>query len=470
MEPQPGPSYQTPPPGSQSLPQGILVRSATWEDLQTILEIQNQGIEDRIATLEQELHTPDDQARWFRVHGPGEPIVVAEHGGEVIGWASLNRFSDRKVYDGIKELSIYIERRWRGQSIGSIILERLIERARQLNIYKIVLNALSFNERGLALYRKFGFRMVGVWKNQGKLDNQWVDMVVMEKHLGMLPLEKGRGQELRASAHSRESSRTESKPLRTVVVKIGGSTLGTNDSTLQDLVTLQKRGITPIVIHGGGKIITDWMEKQGVRSTFVKGLRVTDASSLDIVVAVLTGLINKGLVASLLALGGNAVGISGVDGALLKAEVLEPELGLVGKVVEVNPEPIRQILDSGSIPVIAPVALHRLDNSEMQGTLLNINADSAAGEIAAALEADRLIFLTDVEGIQDSSRRLIPRLTPKQAKVLIDSGTVAGGMIPKVEACLATLGKVSVTQIIDGRKPKSLLDSLEGKAMGTRVG
>ncbi|MBI4298476.1 MAG: acetylglutamate kinase [Chloroflexi bacterium] len=470
MEPQLKQSYQIPQPGRQPLPQGIIVRPAIWDDVSDILEIQNQGIEDRIATLEQELHTFDDQAQWFRTHGPGEPIFVAEYHGQVIGWASLNRFSDRKVYGGVKELSIYVERTWRGRGLGSMILGSLIDRASQLNIYKIVLNALPFNERGLALYRKFGFRTVGVWKSQGKLDNQWVDMIAMEKHLSTPLLDKSKRMEASASAQNQGGVSTGSNPWRAVIVKIGGSTLGAHDTTLKDLVTLQRRGIAPIVIHGGGKIITEWMEKQGVRPRFVRGLRVTDAHSLDIVVAVLTGLINKSLVASITALGGKAVGISGVDGGLLQAEVLDPDLGMVGKIVKVNPGIVHQILDSGSIPVIAPVALHWSNDPEKAGTLLNVNADSAAGEIAASLEAERLLFLTDVEGVLDSSRRLIPRLTPQQAKGFISSGMVAGGMIPKVEACLRALEKVPVSQIIDGRKPKAILEFLEGKSLGTRVG
>jgi acetylglutamate kinase len=223
-------------------------------------------------------------------------------------------------------------------------------------------------------------------------------------------------------------------------------------------------------VHGGGKVITEWMEKQGVRPKFVRGLRVTDAPSLDIAVAVLTGLINKTLVASLLTIGGKAMGISGADGGMLIGRIKDPELGFVGNVDEVNTEPIKAVLDAGCIPVIAPVAVHRADGSEHEGSLLNINADTAAGEIAAALGAERLVFLTDVEGVYDSSRRLISRLTERQARGLVQSNVAAGGMIPKLEACVTALREGGMAQIIDGRNPGALRDVLAGKSLGTRIG
>lgn len=262
----------------------------------------------------------------------------------------------------------------------------------------------------------------------------------------------------------------EALPHGTIVVKIGGSTLGSHDTTLEDLVALQKEGINPVVVHGGGKTITEWMEKQGVRPQFVRGLRVTDAPSLEIVVAVLTGLINKTLVASVLARGGMAIGVSGVDGGMLQARVLDPQLGLVGGVVAVNTAPIKAVLDAGCIPIIAPVAVHCADGSGQAGTLLNVNADTAAGEIAAALGAARLVFLTDVEGVLDSSKRLIPRLTQRQAEDLMHSNVVGGGMVPKLEACLTALRRGSISQIVDGRKPGALRDSIAGRALGTRIG
>ena len=246
--------------------------------------------------------------------------------------------------------------------------------------------------------------------------------------------------------------------------------MGSHDTTLEDVVRLQRQGVQSVVVHGGGKVITDWMKRQGVRPRFVRGLRVTDAPSLEIVVAVLTGLINKTLVASVERLGGKAMGISGVDGGLLQATIKDPELGLVGSVVQVNPEPVKAVQDAGCIPVIAPVAVHVRDGSPHAGSLLNVNADTAAGEIAAALGAERLTFLTDVEGVLDSSRRLIPRVTERQARDLMRSSVVAGGMLPKLEGCLAALKEGGIAHIVDGRRPRALVDALSGKALGTRVG
>ena len=185
------------------------------------------------------------------------------------------------------------------------------------------------------------------------------------------------------------------------VIKIGGSTLGSHDTTLMDLVELQKEGENFVVIHGGGKTISEWMEKQGVRPKFVNGLRVTDSQSLDIVVAVLTGVINKSLVASINALGGRAIGISGADGNMVSAEIADPELGYVGKIRSVDTAPIEAILEGGYIPVIAPVGIH--SDSDDHSKLLNINADTVAGYVSSSINANRMVFLTDVEGVLDSS-------------------------------------------------------------------
>jgi acetylglutamate kinase len=255
-----------------------------------------------------------------------------------------------------------------------------------------------------------------------------------------------------------------------VVVKIGGSTLGDHDTTLRDLVELQKRGARPVVVHGGGKIISEWMAARGVRPRFVRGLRVTDAVVMEIVVAVLAGVVNKSLVSSVQALGGRAVGLSGVDGGLLTAKQGDPELGLVGGEVFADPEPVRAVMLSGFIPVIAPVAARLSEDGGVEDSMLNVNADTAAGRIATALEADRLVFLTDVAGVLDSSRRVIPRLTTGQAHTLIRSNVVDGGMVPKLEACVTALGRIDHAQIIDGRRPGALLESLSGTPDGTRVG
>ena len=252
------------------------------------------------------------------------------------------------------------------------------------------------------------------------------------------------------------------------VIKIGGSTLGSHDTTLMDLVELQKKGKNFVVIHGGGKTISEWMEKQGVRPKFVNGLRVTDSQSLDIVVAVLTGVINKSLVASINSLGGRAIGISGADGNMISAEIADPELGYVGKINSVDTAPIEAILEAGYIPVIAPVGIH--SGTGHHSKLLNINADTVAGYVSSSINANRMVFLTDVEGVLDSSKRLISRMTKRQADSLVASHVIDGGMIPKMEACIEALLGGAISQIIDGRAPGALKDVISGHNLGTRIG
>jgi acetylglutamate kinase len=263
---------------------------------------------------------------------------------------------------------------------------------------------------------------------------------------------------------------TPDSPLHpTLVIKIGGSVLSNQDTTLQDLVALQQQDTIPVVIHGGGQVISQWMEKQGALPRFVNGLRVTDAPSMEIVAATLAGLVNKNLVASIQRLGGRAIGMSGVDGGMLQAEILDPELGYVGHITRVDPAPIHQALTAGYIPIIAPVAIHAIDSSEHSGALLNVNGDTAAGEIAHALRAESIVFLTDVEGVMDSNRNIVDKLTAAQVADLVSSGTIAGGMVPKVEACLRALKKVGVAHILDGRRSRALLDFVEGHSFGTRI-
>lgn len=254
-----------------------------------------------------------------------------------------------------------------------------------------------------------------------------------------------------------------------IVVKIGGSTLGSHDTSLKDLVTLQEQGRNVIVVHGGGNVISDWMQKQGIPPRFVNGLRVTDAPSLDIVVAVLTGLINKDLVCLLHELGGRAVGISGIDGGILQAQIANPELGFVGEVVEVNSGPLEALAESGYIPLMAPLAMHRQDGSDHAGKPLNINGDTAAGAVARAVKAERLVFLTDVPGIMDGNGRVIPHLDRRRASILRQSNVISGGMIPKLEACITALESVPQADIIDGTRPNALLDCIKGAAQGTRL-
>ncbi|MCH7737804.1 MAG: acetylglutamate kinase [Chloroflexi bacterium] len=254
-----------------------------------------------------------------------------------------------------------------------------------------------------------------------------------------------------------------------LVVKIGGSTLGSHDTSIRDLVRLQEEGREVVVVHGGGNVITQWMQRQGLAPRFVGGLRVTDAPSLEIVVAVLTGLINKELVSLMHEFGGRSVGLSGIDGCMVEAKIGNPELGFVGEVTSVNVELIRALLDSGYIPMIAPLGVHVRDGSEHAGSPLNINGDTVAGELAHALEAEQLIFLTDVAGVMDGGGRVIRRLDRRRANILFNSGVIQGGMIPKLSACLRALERSPVANIIDGRQPDALLECVRGKATGTTI-
>ena len=254
-----------------------------------------------------------------------------------------------------------------------------------------------------------------------------------------------------------------------LVVKIGGSTLGRHDTSLHDLVALQQQGRPVVVVHGGGPVISQWMQRQGIPPRFVNGLRVTDAASLDIVVAVLTGLVNKELVSRLHNLGGRALGLSGLDAGLLQARIANPELGYVGEITQVNPEPLTALLDNGYIPMLAPLAMQEADGSDHAGGPLNVNGDTVAGELAAILGAERLIFLTDVPGLMDANGRVLPRLDKRRARLLLRSDVVRGGMIPKLEAGLRALETAPVVDIVDGREPGALLNCAAGQGAGTRI-
>jgi acetylglutamate kinase len=255
--------------------------------------------------------------------------------------------------------------------------------------------------------------------------------------------------------------------MKPIVVKIGGSTLGSHDTTLEDLVELQKQGKSLVVVHGGAKVTSDWLNRLGIPTSFVNGLRVTDAETLKVVVAVLGGLVNKELVVAIQALGGKTVGLSGCDGNLLRASIKGPELGYVGEIVAVDTAPLKLLLDAGYMPVVAPISFGSVKG---KGTLLNVNGDTAAGEIAAALAAERLIFLTDVDGIYDRSGKVIPKLNLGEAKDMIASGIASGGMIPKIEASLKALTTTKGVRIINGRVSHALRDDITKKTRQTKSG
>jgi acetylglutamate kinase len=253
-----------------------------------------------------------------------------------------------------------------------------------------------------------------------------------------------------------------------ILVKVGGNALGEGDTTVDDLVDLQKQGHSPVVVHGGGRTITEWLDRLGIETRFVDGIRVTDEDSIDVVVGVLAGVMNKHLVGSINAAGGRAAGLAGADGGILRARIKDPALGLVGEVVHVDTTVPDALLAAQCMPVIAPIALLG-DADSTDGTLLNVNADTAAAEIGAAMKADRFVFLTDVPGVCDAEGEPIPQLTTERARELIASGVITGGMIPKIESCLRALEGVTEAHIADGRRPHVLRDSATGTTVGTRI-
>ncbi|ASC73077.1 Acetylglutamate kinase [Halomicronema hongdechloris C2206] len=246
---------------------------------------------------------------------------------------------------------------------------------------------------------------------------------------------------------------------RTVVIKYGGAAMkdaGLKAKVVRDIVFMACVGIQPVVVHGGGPEINTWLGKLGIEPQFKHGLRVTDATTMDVVEMVLDGRVNKELVSLINQAGGQAIGLCGKDANLIMARPQgSREVGFVGEVSNVNPGILRSLVAAGYIPVVSSVA------ADEQGQAYNINADTVAGEIAAALNAEKLILLTDTRGIlRDYSdpSTLLPKLDIQTARQLIDAGVVAGGMIPKVNCCVRSLAQgVGAAHIIDGRIPHALL-------------
>lgn len=241
---------------------------------------------------------------------------------------------------------------------------------------------------------------------------------------------------------------------KSIVVKIGGSTLGSGDTTLSDAVLLKNLGIHVVLVHGGGAAITDWLKRMRKEAVFVDGLRVTDAETMQIVTMTLAGLVNKELVSQTIALGGRAIGLSGVDGGMLRGRVKDARLGSVGEVTDVDMSLVVRASGDGYIPIIAPIALGE------SGSQLNLNADTAAAEVAVGLGAEKLLFLTDVPGIKDRDGTLLTELDESRARNLIANGVITGGMIPKAAACIRALDVVHEAHIVDGRQPHALIREL----------
>ncbi|HEX2439411.1 MAG TPA: acetylglutamate kinase [Methylomirabilota bacterium] len=263
---------------------------------------------------------------------------------------------------------------------------------------------------------------------------------------------------------------------KSLVIKYGGSAMESDDlkaSFALDVILLQLVGINPVIVHGGGPQIGNLMKRLGKEPKFVGGMRVTDAETVEIVEMVLVGKINKEIVGLINHHGGRAVGLSGKDGDLLRAhkrlhrtaDGQEVDIGLVGEVERVNVEPIRLLEERGFIPVIAPVGVGE------RGETYNINADLVAGQVAAALGAEKLIHLTDVQGIKGVDGKLVSTLSRKEAERLMQSGVIDGGMLPKVESSLQALeGSTAKAHIIDGRVPHAiLLELFTREGVGTEI-
>ena len=258
---------------------------------------------------------------------------------------------------------------------------------------------------------------------------------------------------------------------KVVVVKYGGNAMineQLKQQVMEDITLLWLIGVKVVLVHGGGPEINDLMQKVGKVPEFVNGLRVTDKETVDIVQMVLAGKVNKDLVKLIQSRGGHAVGLSGIDGGILEAEVKNEELGYVGKITRVRTKPIVDLLENHYIPVISTVA------ADHEGNTYNINGDTAAAVIAGALGAERLIMMTDIAGIladKDDPKTVIPRITVSEAKKLYDRGIISGGMIPKVDCCIEALDKgVGVVVIMDGRVPHSILmELLTEEDTGTMV-
>ena len=256
-----------------------------------------------------------------------------------------------------------------------------------------------------------------------------------------------------------------------VVIKYGGNAMINDDlkqRVMEDIVLLSLIGVKVVLVHGGGPEITEMMNRVGKKSEFVDGLRVTDKESTEIVQMVLAGKINKGLVNLLETKGGKAMGICGIDGQMIKAKIKDERLGFVGKITEVNVDPIIDLLEKGYIPVVSTLGC---DND---GNVYNINADTAAAYIAGAMGADKFILMTDIAGIlrdKDDPDSLIPLVDIKEAVELFNKEIISGGMIPKVECCVDAINRgVDKVTIMDGRVPHAiLLDMLTDEGVGTMV-
>lgn len=252
-----------------------------------------------------------------------------------------------------------------------------------------------------------------------------------------------------------------------IVIKLGGSVLGSRDTSLEDVARLKKEGYFPVVVHGGAATVNSWLKRLNIAPKIVQGERVTDKETLEVVTAVLAGLVNKETTAMLFHLGVKAVGISGVDGGLISGHPRGADWGFMGDVSKVDPSILKTLLENDFVPVVSPVSFNASDD---QTTLLNINGDPVAGELAASLKADKLIFLTDVLGIKDANGNIIKSANIKDAENLVASGVATGGMVPKIRSAVRAAGVGTITSIVDGRVPNIIYNEVTKGGLGTSIG
>ena len=334
---------------------------------------------------------------------PVGAVVLALVGDQVVAGGALSPVTDHPGDGELKRM--YVRPSHRGKGLGRRIAARLIERAYDLGYQRVVLSTYVSSLDARNLYQTLGFRAIAPFKKTPLQDLMFMGM--------------------------------ELKKVSPVVFKVSGSDLDDPafSQRLAELIAAQaKAGARPILVHGGGKEITELLGALKIESRFIEGLRVTDGPTRDVALMVLSGLANKRLVAHLLTAGANAIGLSGVDGALVRVERINAELQYVGKPTQVNAALLNQLLDQGMVPVINPMSID--DHNE----ICNVNADHVAGAIAAALDASMLTFITNVPGVLDPQKSLIPSLQSQQTQALIADGTISGGMIPKVRTCLEALG------------------------------
>jgi len=254
-----------------------------------------------------------------------------------------------------------------------------------------------------------------------------------------------------------------------VVVKFGGNAMGDDAAMAEfarDIVLMRQVGVNPVVVHGGGPMINEMLTKLGIKSEFVRGKRVTDKATVQVVEMILSGLVNKRIVQAIMDAGGRAVGISGKDDDLMVCVADDPELGYVGRPVEMNVQVLRDLYNAGIIPVVAPVATGMADNETF-----NVNGDTAAGAIAGALQADRLLLLTDVPGVKNAAGEVMTQITPDEIRQMTADGVISGGMIPKTETALMAIeqGTRAVT-ILDGKVPNAcLLELFTDHGAGSQI-